>query len=300
LYCESAHLSEQRRKVNLKTSRSKSRRHANLRKKKRRVGRENDTTREKAKKFPLDECHGCGCHLNMSKPKNPLIVALDFDDPDSALRCARSLRGLVGMFKIGLELFCRTGTEFVRKIADDCGPVFLDLKFHDIPNTVAGAVRSASTAGVEFLTVHTCGGSEMLRAALESAAEASQGRVRVLGVTVLTSLNDADLVSVGVRDSAAEQALRLASLGVGAGLDGFVCSPVEVAHLRAAVGKEKILVTPGIRPAGSQSGDQKRTTTPREALQAGADYIVVGRPITRACDPCAAASTIIQEMSDVS
>ena len=231
----------------------------------------------------------------MSKPKNPLIVALDFDDPDAALRCARSLRGLVGMFKIGLELFCRTGPEFVRKIADDCGPVFLDLKFHDIPNTVAGAVRSACISGVEMLTVHASGGRDMLRAALDAASQVSEGRVRVLGVTVLTSLNDDDLLTVGVHDGAAQQALRLTALGVGAGLHGFVCSPAEVALLRSAVGAEKILVTPGIRPAGSEHGDQKRTTTPREALQAGADYIVVGRPITRAADPAIAARQILAE-----
>lgn len=228
----------------------------------------------------------------MQPDNNPIIVALDFDDAEVALICAKKLRGLVAMFKIGLELFCRTGPDFVRRVAAECGPVFLDLKFHDIPNTVAGAVRSACIPGVEMITVHACGGGDMLRAAVESAA----GRLRVLGVTVLTSLDDADLYEVGVRDGASEQVLRLTALGLESGLDGFVCSPVEVTMVRSAVGAKKTLVTPGVRPAQADVADQKRTATPRQALDAGADFIVVGRPITKAPDPAAAARLILDEL----
>ncbi len=227
-----------------------------------------------------------------SGARNPIIVALDFDDSEAALRCARSVQGAVGMFKVGLELFCRTGPEFVRRLAQECGPVFLDLKFHDIPNTVAGAVRSVCLPGVELITVHAAGGEEMLRAAVEAA----QGRVRVLGVTVLTSLDRADLLAVGVDAEVCDQVLRLVALGVQCGLDGFVCSPTEVSLVRAAAGKSKVLVTPGVRPAGGQLGDQKRTATAGEAMAAGADYLVIGRPITRAADPLAVVREILTEV----
>jgi len=232
----------------------------------------------------------------MQRRPNPLIVALDFSEAEQAYHCARQLNGLAGMFKIGLELFCHSGPELVRKIAAECGPVFLDLKFHDIPNTVAGAVRAACLPGVAMLSVHISGGAAMLRRAVEAANEASQGKICTVGVTVLTSLNDDDLISLGFNGSTQAQVLRFVEMGLEAKLHGFICSAAEVTLVRAVAGKDKILVTPGIRAAGTDNADQKRTATARQAISDGANYIVVGRPITRAANPKQAAERILSEI----
>lgn len=227
---------------------------------------------------------------------NPLVVALDRPDRAAALALAGSLAPLVGGFKLGLELYTAEGPAAVRAIAGLGRPVFLDLKLHDIPNTVAAAVRAAAGLGVALLTVHAAGGPTMLRAAAE-AARAAGGRTRLLAVTVLTSLDEAELAATGVASGPLDQAVRLARLAVACGLDGLVASPLEITAIRAAVGREPILVVPGIRPAGAQAHDQKRTTTPRAALEAGADLLVIGRPITAAPNPAAAARAIVEEIA---
>jgi orotidine-5'-phosphate decarboxylase len=225
--------------------------------------------------------------------KERIIVALDTDSPESALAAVRSLSGEVGMFKVGMELFPRGGPELVRRIREAGCDVFLDLKFHDIPNTVAGAVRSAAAMGVKFATVHASGGGAMLAA----AADAARGTgTTILAVTVLTSLDDADLASVGFSLGAADAVLRLAELAVRSGAGGIVCSAKEVAGVRAQVGNDVVLVTPGVRMAGGDAGDQKRIVTPDEAVRLGADYLVVGRPITRAPDPPGAARAFAEAM----
>jgi orotidine-5'-phosphate decarboxylase len=225
--------------------------------------------------------------------KERIIVALDTDSPEAALAAVSALAGEVGLFKVGMELFPRGGPELVERIRTTGAEVFLDLKFHDIPNTVAGAVRSAVALGVKFATVHASGGKAMLAAA---AAAAAGSGTTLLAVTVLTSLDDADLSSVGFALRAAEAVDRLAGLAVDAGIGGIVCSAKEVAAVRARVGKEVVLVTPGVRLPEDSVGDQKRVVTPFEAVRAGANYIVVGRPITKASDPVAAARKFAAEM----
>lgn len=225
--------------------------------------------------------------------KERIIVALDTDSPEAALASVRALSGEVGMFKVGMELFSRGGPELVRRILDAGFDVFLDLKFHDIPNTVAGAVRSAAALGVKFATVHASGGRAMLAAASGAARDT---RTTILAVTVLTSLDDADLSDVGFSVGAAEAVARLADLAVSSGVGGIVCSAKEVAAVRSRVGKGVVLVTPGVRMPGDAAGDQKRVVTPGEAIRRGADYLVVGRPITKAGDPAAAARAIAASM----
>ncbi len=224
--------------------------------------------------------------------KNRIIVALDTDSPEAALAVVSVLSGEVGLFKVGMELFPRGGPVLIDKIHAKGAEVFLDLKFHDIPNTVAGAVKSAVALGVKFATVHASGG----RAMLASAAEAAAGSgTTILAVTVLTSLDDADLASVGFALPAAEAVDRLAGLAVAAGIGGIVCSAREAAAVRSRVGKGIVLVTPGVRLPEDSAGDQKRVVTPFEAVRAGANYIVVGRPITKAADPVAAARKFAAE-----
>lgn len=225
--------------------------------------------------------------------KDRIIVALDTDSPDAALAFVSALAGEVGLFKVGMELFPRGGPDLVDRIREKGAEVFLDLKFHDIPNTVAGAVKSAVAMGVKFATVHASGGKAMLAAAVAAAAGS---RTTILAVTVLTSLDDADLASVGFALPAAKAVDRLAGLAVSAGIGGIVCSAREVAGVRAAVGEKIVLVTPGVRLPGDSAGDQKRVVTPFDAVRAGADYLVVGRPITKAADPVAAARKIAQEI----
>lgn len=223
-----------------------------------------------------------------------LIAALDTADPAQACGWAGALAPQVGMLKLGLEFFLANGAAGVRAIAAAAPavPVFLDLKLHDIPATVAGAVRAVLPLAPRLLTLHAAGGAAMIAAARTAAEAAGAARPLLLGVTVLTSLDDAALAATGVPDGAAAQVLRLARLALAAGADGLVCSPLEVALLRDALGPEPKLVVPGIRPAGAAVGDQARVMTPEQAVAAGADWIVVGRPITAAPDPAAAAAAI--------
>ena len=227
--------------------------------------------------------------------KGRIIVALDTDSPEAALETVTALTGEVGLFKIGMELFPRGGPELVRRIREAGFDVFLDLKFHDIPNTVAGAVRSAAALGVKFATVHASGGRAMLMAAAKSARGTG---TTLLAVTILTSLDDADLADVGFSLGTADAVARLAGLAVSCGIEGIVCSAKEVAAVRARVGKGITLVTPGVRMPEDAAGDQKRVVTPADAIFGGADYIVVGRPITKAEDPAAAARSIAASMRD--
>jgi orotidine-5'-phosphate decarboxylase len=226
-----------------------------------------------------------------------LIVALDGDDLVAAEGLARCLTGAVDAFKVGLTLFAAHGPEALFEIGQH-GRVFCDLKLHDIPTQVRGAARSLASKGVWLTTVHASGGRAMVAAAVEGAGAAGSGTL-VAAVTVLTSLDAAELGSLGVAADPAGQVLRLATLAVGAGAQALVCSPQEVAAVRAEVGPGVLLVTPGIRPAGGDPGDQSRVATPRAAVAAGADYLVVGRPITAATDPRAAAEAIRAEMEEV-
>jgi orotidine-5'-phosphate decarboxylase len=229
--------------------------------------------------------------------QNPIYCAIDTKEVDVASRLAAQLKDSIGGLKLGLEFFMANGPQGVRAVAEAGGlPVFLDVKLHDIPNTVAGAMRSILPLGPRLVTVHTSGGPAMMEAAAKAASEAGADRPKIIGVTVLTSLDDADLKAVGVTRSSTEQAIALAKLAKDCGLDGAVCSPLEVAALREACGPDFTLVVPGIRPAGGDAGDQKRVLTPREALEAGADALVIGRPITQAENPAAAAQAIASEI----
>lgn len=198
--------------------------------------------------------------------------------------------------KIGLQLFTRHGPRMVGKVAERGYRVFLDLKLHDIPNTVASAVTSLAHLPVDLLTLHTCGGSEMMRAA-ETARAKQRPSMTLLGVTVLTSMDGAALVEVGVERSPADQVVRLARLAGMSGVGGLVCSPLELPVLRRELGPDPIIVTPGVRPAGAAADDQKRIMTPADAARAGASFIVVGRPIYRADDPAAATRAVIEELA---
>ena len=231
---------------------------------------------------------------------NRILVALDVDSSAKALALADALRGTVAGYKIGKQLFTAEGPEVVRTLTARGDRVFLDLKFHDIPNTVAGAVRSAMATGAWMVNVHASGGSAMMRAAAQAAhdtaAKTGAARPLVIGVTVLTSMDEAALAEVGTTRPVIEQVVHLARLAKAAGLDGVVASPQEIAAIRTACGPDFHIVTPGIRPAG-QAGtdDQARTLTPKEAVAAGATYLVIGRPITAAADPRAAAEAIAAE-----
>jgi len=224
-----------------------------------------------------------------------LIVALDFPDAIAALACADQLAGSVSWFKVGLELYLAAGERIVRDLKQRGHSVFLDLKLHDIPNTAASAVRSLSQLEPDMLTVHAAGGRAMLNAAAE-AARSLPHPPRLLAVTVLTSVDAASLAETGVPAAPVEQVLRLARLAAECGIDGMVCSPAEAAALHSALPKA-LLVTPGIRPAGADAGDQKRIATPQFALAAGANMLVIGRPITAAPDPKTAAQTILSDMA---
>ena len=229
-----------------------------------------------------------------------LIVALDFPAADAALRLAEKLHGHAGMFKVGSELFTAEGPELPRRLVATGERVFLDLKFHDIPNTVRAAARQASQLGVAMLNVHAAGGRKMMEAAREGVREAGAPKERakpvVLAVTVLTSMARPDLEEIGIPGGPEESVIRLAQLAQRAGLDGVVASPREIAAIRQACGSHFLIVTPGIRPSDAASYDQARIATPEAAIRAGADYLVVGRPITEAADPRAAADAIVAEM----
>ena len=233
----------------------------------------------------------------MLHPHERTFVALDTTDLAHALELANALSGHVGGMKVGKEFFTACGPDGVRAVTD-CGmPVFLDLKFHDIPNTVAGAIKASLALSPYMVNVHASGGETMMRAATQSAEAAGEGRPLVLGVTVLTSMDESDLQGIGVESSVPDQVMRLASLAQFSGLDGVVCSAREVEDLRENLGKDFKLVVPGIRPQWASSDDQKRIVTPAAAIAIGADYLVIGRPITGASDPVEAADKIAAEIA---
>ncbi len=226
--------------------------------------------------------------MTVSTRRAPVAVALDAPDATTAVAWAAAAGPYVQVVKVGLELFCRTGPGIVEQVRTASGAeVFLDLKLHDIPNTVAGAARAVAGLRPRFLTVHAGGGAAMVRAAVEAAPE-----VTIAAVTVLTSLSEEDLHDVGLAGPALDAVRRLASLAVGAGAGALVCSPQEVAAVRAEVGPRIVLITPGVRPLGGDVQDQARVATPQQALADGADLLVVGRPITAAADPAAAAEAL--------
>ncbi len=226
-------------------------------------------------------------------PQDRICAALDFGSWPEAEPFARAVAPVVGMLKVGLELFAAQGPAAVRAAAALGRPVFLDLKLHDIPNTVEGAARSAAASGAALLTVHASGGPRMVEAAVRGAG----GKLRILAVTVLTSLDEAQLGLIGLAGPAEQAVVRLARLAVKAGAGGVVCSPLEVAAVRAALGPGPLLVVPGVRPAGAAPGDQQRVATPAEAVRAGADVLVLGRPLRDAADPAVAARAIAAEIA---
>lgn len=244
----------------------------------------------------------------MNNDRNKLIVALDVESAAEARRLVNTLRGVVGMFKIGSQLFTAEGPALVREIVESGERVFLDLKFHDIPNTVAAAGVEAARLGVSIFNVHAAGGSEMMRRTFDAVSEVADleklQRPAIIAVTVLTSSNSNTLREIGLSDDVHDvhDVVRsLALLAEASGLDGVVASPLELGIVRSTVKKPGfIVVTPGVRPAGSARGDQKRVTSPREAILAGADYLVVGRPILESPDPARAAQAIIDEMQILS
>ena len=232
--------------------------------------------------------------------RNPIIAALDVPTAEQALKLAQAIAPAVGAFKIGGELFTSAGPDIVRRVRDTGAAVFLDLKFHDIPNTVAKSVAAAVRLDVQMLTLHTSGGAEMMRAAEKSAQETALQSGRnaplVLGVTVLTSSDNSTLSEIGCEPNVAKQVERLALLAAKAGLRGLVCSPLEIAALRKILPENFQLVTPGIRTGAEKADDQKRTLTPREAMAAGASWLVIGRPIYAAENPCTAAEKILKSL----
>ncbi len=230
------------------------------------------------------------------KPSDRIFCALDTTETAKAVATANSLIGVVDGLKLGLEFYCANGVDGFKAVADTGMPIFLDLKFHDIPNTVAGAVRAVMPLAPKILTIHTQGGQEMMRRAANEAAEQADKlgveKPWVVGVTLLTSLDDNDLASMSVQGTTETVVPTLAGLAERSGLDGIVCSPKEIGLVRAHTGPDFKLVVPGIRPAGSDAGDQKRVMTPVDAVSAGANVLVIGRPITQAPDPAAAARAI--------
>ena len=231
----------------------------------------------------------------MSKHDCKLMLALDLPNRESALEMLEKLRGNLEWVKIGLQMYLAYGSDFVREVADMGFKIFLDLKLYDIPNTVASAVKSLKGLPISMLTIHTSGGREMMKYALEAAKETNPDLL-ILGVTVLTSFNDEGLAETGVAKPSAEQVENLARLAVDCGMKGLVCSPLEIEALRKILPADVKLVTPGIRPAGSDANEQKRIMTPALAAEVGSSYIVVGRPILKAEDPAVAARAIIDEL----
>ena len=235
----------------------------------------------------------------MMAGKDRILVAVDTPDLGRARELVQSLTGRVGGFKIGLEMFISHGPAFIREVLDGGGKVFLDLKLHDIPNTVAGAAGAAARYGVSFLTVHALGGPEMIRRGVAAANAASEAEgfdpPTVLAVTILTSHDDDELNAIGVNGTCGDAVLKLAAIASAAGAGGAVCSPLEVAGVRKRF-PGGALVVPGIRPASSSADDQSRIATPARAVASGADYLVIGRPITKSDDPTAAADAIAKEI----
>ncbi len=234
--------------------------------------------------------------MTQNAAKNPIFCALDTTDVGKALAWAKAIAPYVGGLKIGLEFFNANGPQGVAKIAAVGLPVFADLKLHDIPNTVAGGIRAVLPLGVAVVNVHCAGGAAMMRAAADAAVTAGAKRPKVIGVTMLTSLDQSDLTATGVTGTPSEHVIRLATLAKNSGLDGVVCSAHEIEPLRRELGPGFMLIVPGIRPAGAAVGDQKRVMNPREAVKLGADILVIGRPITEAADPAAAARAIRDDL----
>lgn len=234
--------------------------------------------------------------------KERVIVALDVDTREEVRELCSLLSGEVGMFKVGMQAFYRMGRELLEELRRGEAGIFLDLKLHDIPNTVAQSCRALTGLGVQIVNVHASGGRDMMRAAREAvgdeAARLSIPRPRVIAVTVLTSLGDGDLTEIGYRAGARDAAAGLARLAQESGLDGVVCSPWEAAGVREACGPGFLTVTPGVRPSAGGTQDQKRVMTPAEAIRQGADYLVIGRPITQAGDPVQAVRSIVREMEE--
>ena len=233
-------------------------------------------------------------HGESGTGKAEIIVALDEPSLDEAKKLMQRLEGRAQFYKVGLQLFTEAGPAAVEAVKRHGARVFLDLKLHDIPNTVTSAVRSACELGVDLCTIHLSGGPEMCAAAVAEAGD----KTTILGVTVLTSSNQATLEACGVHGSVGEQVVRLAKMGYAAGVRGFVASALELPLLRAELGKDPLLVIPGVRPAGTEAGDQKRTATPADVVRGGATHLVVGRPISRAEDPAAAYEAIGQEIAE--
>jgi orotidine-5'-phosphate decarboxylase len=231
----------------------------------------------------------------MNQKPNPIFVAIDTPSLEAACALAARVSPYVGGFKVGLEFVSANGPQGVRAIVQIGRPVFLDVKLHDIPNTVAGAMKALAPLGAAIINVHASGGAAMMRAAVEAAASV-QPRPKVLAVTVLTSLEAGDLAAMGIAGAPLEQVVRLAKLTKASGVDGVVCSPQEIEAVRAACGTDFLIVTPGVRPAGGALDDQRRVMTPQKAMAAGADFLVIGRPITGAADPAEAARAILQDL----
>lgn len=231
----------------------------------------------------------------MNNAASRIVVAIDRMRLEDAHGDVAKLKARAGVIKLGLEFFVANGPQGVRAVAGPT-PLFLDLKLHDIPNTVSGGVRSACQVSPKFITIHAAGGESMMRAAADAAKAAGSSRPLLLAITVLTSLDDGDLDAVGQHGPVGEQAKRLAVLAKKSGLDGVVCSAHETAALRTECGKDFLLVVPGIRPSWATSNDQKRVVTPVEAVRRGADYLVIGRPITQADDPASALERIAAEI----
>ncbi|PCJ33383.1 MAG: orotidine-5'-phosphate decarboxylase [Alphaproteobacteria bacterium] len=243
--------------------------------------------------------------MNGLTPSRRILCALDTTDQQTAFDLAENLRDHVGGVKLGLEFFGACGPTGFDHVAQSGMPIFLDLKLHDIPNTVAKAISALMPLNPLIMTVHTSGGAAMMTAAAQAATEATQNipngninyvRPIIVGVTILTSMDESDLQDIGLRPPISAQVVRMARLAQASGLDGVVCSPFEITAIREACGPDFKLIVPGIRPVGSSKGDQKRTMTPREAIERGADYIVIGRPITEADDPARAAQDIAREL----
>ncbi len=233
----------------------------------------------------------------MSNPSPEIILALDLEDREQIKQVLQSTGDRLKWVKVGLQSFLRDGASLVKELADSGKKVFLDLKLHDIPNTMEKALESLSGLPVGMITLHACAGPEALDRCSKFAQENMPG-VTLLGVTVLTSTNQKGLEAIGIMDPVEEQVIRLASLAVEQGIGGIVCSPLELPHLRNLLPAKTALVTPGIRPANADAGDQKRIMTPRQAMQAGANYLVIGRPILAAADPRIALDQILDELSD--
>jgi orotidine-5'-phosphate decarboxylase len=251
---------------------------------------------EHATPSPVSGRHPASSRLE--EARNRLIVALDVSSAEAANDLVSRLEDTCHWFKVGLELFAAAGPAIVRSLISRGHSIFLDLKFHDIPNTVAGAVRSGSRLGVRMMTVHAAGGPEMLKAA-HDALQQIEDPPELLAVTVLTSMDQRQLDAVGLDCSAEHQVARLARLGLSCGIRGFVCSPQEVGAVRALAGPDARLVVPGVRPTGTDQGDQARIATPGETIRRGASFLVVGRPITQATDPARVCTGILEEMAGV-